>query len=127
MTGMHAERPLYESRDEIDHNSPKPNFMCPIYRAYLGTNYQDKQAELGSLVKVSKDTPPTFLSVTADDAMRAAQAALLFVQLKNAGVSAELHIYRGGGHGYGIRGEFPAARWNLALHDWLRGEKFLTK
>lgn len=127
MTGMHWETPLYEARDEIDKVSCRPDFMCPIYCAYLGNKYKDNKPELGPLVQVNDQTPPTFMSVTADDAMRGAQAALFFVELKKAGVPAELHIFAKGGHGYGIRGEQPASKWNLALAAWLLGQDMLKQ
>ena len=120
MTGMQWDQPSYEARDEVDAHSCRPDFMCPIYAAYLGDGYNDDVAELGSLVRVTARTPPTFLSVTADDKMRGAQSALLFVELKKADVPAELHVFSKGGHGYGIRGDQPAAKWNLALAGWLK-------
>ncbi len=125
MTGTHWDQPSYKVRDEIDTQSCRPDFMCPIYAAYLGSGYKDDVAELGALVRVTSETPPTFLSVTADDSMRGAQSALLFVELKTAGVLAELHIFGKGGHGYGIRGDTPAAKWNLALANWLAGNGLL--
>ena len=125
ITGTHWDQPSYKARDEIDLQLCRPDFMCPIYAAYLGSGYKDDVADLGALVRVTSETPPTFLSVTADDSMRGAQSALLFVELKTAGVLAELHIFGKGGHGYGIRGDTPAAKWNLALANWLAGNGLL--
>jgi hypothetical protein len=48
-------------------------------------------AELAKLVHVTAKRPQTFLAVTQDDKMHGAQAALLFVELKRAGVPAESH------------------------------------
>ena len=58
--------------------------------------------------------------------MRGTPSALLFIELKKARVPAELHVFGVGGHGYGIRGEKPAAKWNLALADWLKELGMLT-
>jgi len=72
-------------------------------------------------VRVTEETPPTFLAVTADDRMRGAQAALLFVELREHEVSAELHVYAKGGHGYGIRpSSLPVSTWHHRLADWLK-------
>lgn len=125
MVGMHWNKPWYEARDQIDKQSARPDFMCPIYAAYLGNDFDDGRAELGSLVRINKQTPPTFLSVTADDKMRGAQAALLFVELLKAEVPAEVHVFAKGGHGYGIRGDKPASQWHKALAGWLDGQGLL--
>lgn len=128
MTGMHWAKRSYPRVDAIDDLSCRPDFICPIYAAYLADGYQDDVAELGSLVKVTAQTPPTFLAVTQDDKMRGAQSALLFVELKKAGVPAELHVYTQGGHGYGIRAsDRPVTTWHHRLGDWLRSQGFLKR
>jgi len=121
MAGTHWDKQTYEQVDDADSLSCQPDFMCPIYCAYLGEGYKDDAAELGALVRITEKTPPTFLAVTQDDKMRGAQSALLFVELKKAGVPAELHIYTKGGHGYGIRpSENPASTWHHRLAEWMR-------
>ena len=126
MSGVQYETKSYEPVDEADKLSCRPDFMCPIYAAYLGEGYRDDVAELGSLVTVDKDTPPTFMAVTADDKMRGAQAALLFARLNENNVAAEVHVYSKGGHGYGIRNsEMPVSKWHHQLEAWLKLHKFL--
>ena len=126
MTGTHWDERTYIKIDDADDLSCRPDFMCPIYAAYLGDGYKDNVAELGKLVNVTANTPPTFLAVTQDDKMRGAQAALLFVELTKAGVSAEIHVYTKGGHGYGIRpSENPASTWHHRLAEWMRASSLL--
>lgn len=128
MTGMHWRKASYARVDEADDLSCRPDFICPIYAAYLGPDYNDRVAELGPLVQVDAKTPPTFMAVTADDAYRGVQAALLFVELKKVNVPAELHIYSKGGHGYGIRpSEKPISTWHNRLGDWLKLQGLLNK
>ena len=45
----------------------------------------------------------------------------LYLALKHAGISAELHIYAAGGHGFGLRpiGK-PAATWPKRCEEWLQ-------
>ncbi len=127
MTGTHWDERTYKNGDDADDLSCRPDFMCPIYAAYLGDGYKDNVAELGSLVRITAKTPPTFLAVTQDDKMRGAQSALLFVELKKAGVPAEIHIYTKGSHGYGIRpSENPASTWHHRLADWMRSRNLLV-
>ncbi|MDA0283142.1 MAG: alpha/beta hydrolase [Planctomycetota bacterium] len=128
MTGMHWQKAAYDRIDEADGLSCRPDFMCPIYAAYLGPDYKDYVAELGPLVNVTEKTPPTFMAVTADDTFRGVQAALLFVELKKSKVPAELHIYSKGGHGYGIRpSENPISTWHVRLGDWLTAQGLLNQ
>jgi dipeptidyl aminopeptidase/acylaminoacyl peptidase len=43
-----------------------------------------------------------------------------FMQLKRAGVQAELHVYSKGGHGYGLRPtELPVTHWPELAATWL--------
>lgn len=128
MSGVQYKTKSYERVDEADDLSCRPDFICPIYAAYLGDKYTDRVAELGSLVTVTKDTPPTFMAVTWDDSMRGAQSALLFARLREHGVPAELHAYAKGGHGYGMRpSENPVSKWNEQLHVWLKSSGFLSR
>ena len=83
-------------------------------------------AALGSLVTVTKDTPPAFMAATWDDKFRGAQSALLFARLKEHGVPAEFHGYSKGGHGYGIReSDNPVSTWHHHLEAWLKVSGFL--
>ncbi len=89
MAGTHFDEKTYDAVDEADQLSARPDFMCPIYAAYLGDDYMDNVAEIGSLVKITKQTPPTFMAVTLDDTFRGVQAGLLLAHYKTAGVPAE--------------------------------------
>jgi acetyl esterase/lipase len=128
MTGTQFNETTYDRVDDADDLSARPDFLCPIYAAYLGNDYQDDRAQLGSLVKITSETPPTFMAVTMDDKFRGVQAAMLLAEFKKAGVPAEAHIYGSGGHGYGIRpSEKPVSTWHLRLHDWMMARGLLSK
>ena len=129
MSGVKFDTESYEPVDDADALSCRPDFLCPIYCAYLGENYDDrKQARLGKLVTVTERTPPTFMVVTWDDAMRGAQSALLLTRLREHGVPAELHVYARGGHGYGMRSsKLPVSRWPELLHGWLEDRGLLRR
>ncbi|MCA8997871.1 MAG: alpha/beta hydrolase [Planctomycetaceae bacterium] len=129
MSGVQYETKCYVPVDEADEQSCRPDFMCPIYCAYLGDDYDDKaNSELGDLVTVTDETPPTFLAVTWDDALRGAQSALLFVRLKEHNVPAELHVFTKGGHGYGLRpSENAVSQWPSLLHSWMSAQGLLDR
>lgn len=129
MSGVQYETVCYDAIDEADAISCRPDFICPIYCAYLGEGYDDRtNSQLGSLVTVTPNTPPTFLAVTWDDAMRGAQSASLFAKLRENQVEAEIHVYTKGGHGYGMRpSDFRVSHWPKQLEGWLRARGFLNK
>ena len=124
MAGTHWGEMTYEKVDSTDELSCRPDFMVPIYAAYLGAD--DDPWTLSPLVQVTDKTPPTFMAVTLDDQHRGAHAALLLVELKKAGVSAELHAYAEGGHGYGLRpSDNPVCTWPKRCAEWMRASGLL--
>jgi acetyl esterase/lipase len=65
--------------------------------------YDAKTEGLIAGIEVSKSCPPTFLVHTDDDRSSSLGAVLFYAGLKKHGISAELHVYGNGGHGYGLR------------------------
>lgn len=126
MTGTHWDEATYPKQDNADDMSCRPDFMIPIYPAYLGD--EKTPGPLNPLVRVTKETPPTFIAVTHDDLLRGANAALFYVELKKASVPAELHIYTKGGHGYGLRPSAdPVHTWPQRCEEWLRAMDLIPK
>ena len=76
--------------------------------------------------RAPKDAPPAFLCVAADDKGPTGTAVELFQKLREAGVSAELHIFSKGGHGFGMR-DRPLAitGWPSRFHEWMADQGFL--
>jgi len=119
MAGTHWDDTTYDAVDDADRLSCRPDFLIPIYPAYLGDD--ENPDRLSPLVRVDENTPPAFIAITYDDKDRAIYAALLLVELKKASVPAELHIYSKGGHGYGLRAsDNPVCTWPKRCEDWLR-------
>jgi len=126
LAGTQWDTNTYKAVDNADELSCRPDFMIPIYPAYLGDKSHPNQ--LNPLVRVTKDTPRTFLAITQDDSDRAIYAALLFVALKRAKVESELHIYSKGGHGYGLReSELPISKWSKRCEEWMQVRGLLKK
>ena len=96
----------YDAVDAADTVSCRPDFTVLIYPAYLTVKEQgDKVAPE---LKVTGDTPPTFLVQTEDDGVRVETSLFYYAALRNAKVPAEMHLYPTGGHGYGLR---PRKSW----------------
>ena len=103
--------------DPIDRESSRPSFEALIYPGGARE------------IKVSADTPPAFLLCGDDDRPDISQGlAELYLALKRAGVSAEMHLYTGVGHGFGLRDSNPApvSAWLTVFDDWL-GARGLLK
>lgn len=77
---------------------------------------------------VSRDTPPTFIYHTSDDATVPVEQALRFYEaMTKAGVSAEIHIFAHGPHGSGLgMGNAALDEWPGLLENWLRDRGMLT-
>jgi acetyl esterase/lipase len=119
MAATHWDQTTYDPVDQADQLSCRPDFMIPIYPAYLGD--PEKPLQLNPLVRVTERTPPAFIAITHDDKDRAIHAALLLIALKQANVPAELHVYSQGGHGYGLRpSDNPVSTWHDRCADWMR-------
>lgn len=119
MSGTHYGDKSYERIDDADDLSSRPDFLIPIYPAYLGD--RKNRDQLSGLVDINKNTPPMFIAITHDDSDRAYYSALLYAALKKSGVVGELHIYSKGGHGYGMRkSKDPVHTWPDRCADWLK-------
>ena len=124
MAGTHYQEETYGKIDAADELSARPDFLIPIYPAYLGDG--KNKDNLSPLVKVTGKTPPSFLAITHDDADRAYYAALFYAALRKNNVVGELHIYAKGGHGYGLRKSAnPVHTWPQRCEEWMRAMGFL--
>jgi acetyl esterase/lipase len=116
-TAFVSER-LYEAVDRHDDHSFRPAFAAPIYSGVWMPEGMD----------LSEAFPPVFIVITYDDKDRSIGLAEGYIALKKAKVSAEMHIYSEGGHGYGLRRtEQPVTSWSDRMEDWLTLKGFLEK
>ena len=103
--------------DPVERESSRPDFAI---LAYPGTRAEN--------VHIRPDTPPTFLVQAYDDRIGSERSAEYFLLLKKAGVPAELHIYRHGGHGFGIRDrKIPTSTWPARLQEWMADSGYLKR
>lgn len=82
-------------------------------------------AQLDPSRHVTSGTPPVFLVHAADDTVVPPENSRRFhAALVAAGVSAELHVYPDGFHGFGL-GRGSAAAWPKACERWMRTRGWL--
>jgi endo-1,4-beta-xylanase len=102
--------------DPIDRLSCRPDFLVLVY-----------PGGRPETLTITKQTPPAFLLVAHDDRL-ADRTTALYSALKKAEVSAELHIYARGGHGFGMRDTHsPVASWTTRLQEWMADRGLLRK
>jgi len=106
----------YDKQDAVDEVSCRPDFGVLIYPAYL----VDKDGQLKPENVPTKDVPPMFFAHALDDGITPDSSIAMTRALKAVGVHAELHVYDGGGHGFGLRdSKFPAHTWPARAGEWL--------
>jgi acetyl esterase/lipase len=123
-TATNFEKRTYERIDEIDKISCRPNFAIPVYSGYLKS--KDK-AELAPGLHIPSDTPPVFLVHGHDDIISPPEhSVFMYLALKQAGVSAELHIYANTTHDFGVRAtNQPYSTWTELCARWLQTQGLL--
>lgn len=79
-----------------------------------------------SELHVTAQTPPTFLVHASDDKSVPVENSIRFYQalLKN-NVSAEMHIYQNGGHGFGLNNPTRADGWFDRATAWMQFNKII--
>jgi acetyl esterase/lipase len=105
-----------ESPDPVERLSSKPNFQALIYPAIPHDQ------------RLTTETPKAFLACGAMDRVDISQGlAEYYLSLARLHVSAELHIYAGIGHGFGVRSrnKEPIAHWPELFLEWMRAQELL--
>src|SRR5580658_5595256 len=115
----HFEKRLYDSVDVADQLSCRPDFAVIVYPGYLAIAEQNFAANAD--IHPTEQTPPSFIVQAEDDPVHVENSTVYYLELKNAKVPAELHVYAQGGHGYGLRRtELPVTGWPQLVETWLR-------
>jgi len=141
--GTHFDRGLAESADPVQKVSCRPDFMILLYpvitmseptmhsgsmKNLLGENPTEEQKlRFSNEKQVTADTPPTILVHSSDDrGVPVANSILFYEALIANGVSAELHIYNSGAHGYGLGRNDGTSHnhWREACAAWMKDMVF---
>lgn len=135
--GTQYDKGVYTPADEVDDVSARPDFLMLAYPVvtmrsgitHAGTRQRllgpDPSQELvdaySNELHVTGATPPTFIVQAHNDPVSTLNSTLFYEALKSAHVVSELHIFRQGGHGFGVRKATGALRlWTALADEWLR-------
>ena len=131
--------------DPIERTSSRPDFLILGYpvismeasithqgskRNLLGENPDPKLVEdLSNELRVTAQTPPTFLFHTTNDPVVPVENSIAFYRaLTRNKVPAEMHLFQSGPHGVGMALSDPALSvWPTLLSNWLRARGLLTR
>ena len=128
-------------KDKVIPNKPRislrPDFMILMYPvisftdslAHKGsrTNLLGKEPSQQQIRKysnelqVTKKTPPTFLVHAKDDkTVKYENSVSFYNALRKKKVTAEIHLYEKGGHGFGLNNSTSTERWSDWLKAWMK-------
>lgn len=101
--------------------SHKPDFLLLLYAYQI---YDPMTKSIRADILLDNGLPPTFIAQMGDDQGSLAQGStLLYLDLVNRKIPAEIHIYEKGGHGFGMRSRpnvTGPSDWQLRAIDWLK-------
>jgi acetyl esterase/lipase len=106
------------SDDVVERQSSRPSFQALLYPS------------IPPGLSFSPQTPPAFLLGGSEDQPAISQGlAELYLALRRAGGQAELHLYEGVGHGFGLRATNtgPVAEWPERFLEWFAWQERETK
>lgn len=115
----HFDRRSYAAVDGADNESCRPDFAMAIYPGHL---WITRAFELSPEIKVTRQTPPTFLVHAENDPIDHVNHSLVYYRaLKEAGVPVEMHLFAEGKHAFGLRTTtLPVTRWPQLAEKWLQ-------
>jgi acetyl esterase/lipase len=124
-TATRFEKRTYEPVDDVDKVSCRPDFAVSVYPGYLKAKDKD---ELSPGLRIPNGTPPVFFAHGGDDLISPPEnSVLMYLTLRRAGVPAELHVYAGTAHDFGVRpSDRPYATWTASCAHWLRDRGLLV-
>jgi acetyl esterase/lipase len=100
-------------------DAARPSFLAPIYASLRGFD----------LTHLPNGTGPLFVAAASDDQLGLVPDSIrLYQHWAASGLSAELHIYHRGGHGFGLRRQaLPSDTWINRFFDWMRAHELLEE
>jgi acetyl esterase/lipase len=136
----HFVKRQYPAVDAADKESCRPDFAVAVYPGHLSLSAAewdatqgakkfvlhypataDKGLALNPDLRVTRQTPPTFLLQAEDDHVDNVNDSLAYyIALKNTGVPVEMHLYAQGGHAFGLRRtKHLITAWPELVERWL--------
>lgn len=112
--------PVVSMQESVTHGGSRENLLGLGYKKDSVDYYSNE-------LQVTKDTPPTLLFLSDDDAAVPPQNSFdFYAALKKYKIPASMHIFPEGAHGWGFRDTFRYHEvWKGLYIDWLKNRKIL--
>jgi acetyl esterase/lipase len=141
--GTHFDYGNKNSDDPVEQVGSRPDFMLLLYPVitlkeefgHMGSRVNligeghdwEKISEYSNEMHVTPETPPAFLILADDDkAVPPRNSIEFYLALKENNVPAELHIFKDGGHGFGMNKKgLPVDQWPELFYSWLKAQKVI--
>ena len=138
--GTHFDLGKPDSADPIEKFSCRPDFMLLLYPVitfdeefgHMGSrtnligpgNKWELVQRYSNELQVTAQTPPTFLILADDDTTVPPRNSIEFyLSLKKYKIPAEIHIFRNGGHGFGMnKKNLPVDQWPNLFAQWMKAQ-----
>jgi len=129
-----------DATDPIEKYSCRPDFMLLLYPVitfseefgHMGSrtnligsgNKWELVEKYSNELHVTAQTPPTFLILADDDgAVPTRNSIEFYMALKKYKIPAEMHIFRDGGHGFGMtKKNLPVDQWPNLFAQWMKAQ-----
>jgi acetyl esterase/lipase len=118
LSAQRFDKAVTNAVDSVDSMNAKPDFQALIYP---GSSRR---------IEPATNSPPVFLVCGYNDRPDISEGlASVYLKFKQLKVPAELHIYAGSGHGFGLRpnNTQPAGKWIERFNEWLADSGFLKQ
>ena len=99
-----------DALDMVERQGSRPDFIGLVYPGRSGD------------IQPTTNSAPAFLACAQDDRKDIGEGlAEAYLRYRRAGVTAELHVFASGGHGFGVREGHrrPSGRWMDRFEDWM--------
>jgi acetyl esterase/lipase len=107
--------PVISFKEEFGHTGSRKNLIGEGHNWELVEKYSNE-------LHVTSETPPAFIVLADDDkGVTPCNSVEFYCALKENNVPAEMHIFREGGHGFGMnKKNLPVDQWPELFYDWLK-------
>lgn len=111
--------PVISFTDSLAHFGSRENLIGKNPSRDLIKNFSNE-------LQVTKNMPPTFLVLAADDKTVNPENSIKYYEaLLKHNVPAEIHIYQNGGHGFGTHNYTTKDDWMQTLKHWMQHNNYL--
>ncbi len=116
LSAMHFDSGTPGEADVVARQSSRPDFQALIYPGWA------------ERLEPTTNSPPAFMACGFSDNF-CEQLPNVYLRFRKVKVPAELHIYPGVGHGFGLRSTntMPAGKWIERFDEWLGERGFVGR